>query len=140
MSRLAISWILGLLGAALGGLAGYFLFQYAWSYGYYAPVLSGGMVGVGAGLLGRHQSILRGLLCAIAGIVLGYYCDYRITLLPHFDTFLAYLAAFAKHSTSTNILTILGGLVAYWFGQSNWTEPRRGSAPAKPEEPDPEFP
>jgi len=133
MFRLAVSWLLGLLGAILGGLAGYFAFMLAKDEGFYAPVLAGGLVGVGCGMLSRHHSILRCVLCGIAGILLGYYCDFRITLMPHYDSFAAYLAALSKHGAFTNIRVILGGLVAYWFGQSNWTEPRRGPAPDKPD-------
>jgi hypothetical protein len=140
VTRLAISWLLGLLGAVLGGAAGYYGFMYAKDHGFYAPVLAGGLVGVGCGLLSRHRSILRGVLCGIAGLLLGYYCDYyRITTDPPYESFAVYLMAFTNHGAIENILVFLGGLVSYWFGQSNWTEPRRGSAPAKPPEPDPEF-
>ncbi len=140
MPRLVISWLLGLVGAILGGVAGYYLYLAALNNGFYAQVLPGGLVGVGCGLLSRHRSILRGVLCGIAGLLLGFYCDHQtFKYLPPFNGFIDYLLGFSRHGSFTNILIILGGLVAFWFGQSHWTEPRRGSAPAKPEEPDPEF-
>lgn len=137
MPRFALSWLLGVLGAVLGGLAGYFGFLYVYDYGFYAGALAGGMVGVGCGLFSRHHSVLRGILCGVAGIFLGYFCDYRITI--GYPNFADYLVAFSRHGPVTNVLVFLGGLVAYWFGQSNWAEPRRGSERGKVQEPDPEF-
>ena len=133
MVRLAISWLLGLLGAILGGLAGYFAFMYAKDQGFYAPVLAGGLVGVGCGLLSRHHSMLRGILCGIAGVLLGYYCDYRITILPRYETFADTWSLFPSMGPWTNIMVILGGLVSYWFGQTHYFTPRYRPKSASPE-------
>lgn len=76
-SGLVVSWVLGLIGAALGGWLGAVAFGWALKQGFYAMVMPPALVGVGAGLLVRHRSQGLAILCGILGLSLGLWLEWR---------------------------------------------------------------
>lgn len=114
MSRTLLSWLLGLVGAVIGGVAGYFVFGWILRYGLYAPLIPGAFLGAGCGLLARQHSFLRGLLCGLAGLALGVYTEWKYMPFVKDGSF----TFFIQHMTPvTMLLQALGGFLAYWFGR-----------------------
>jgi hypothetical protein len=117
LSRRVTSNILGVLGAVVGGALGYYTFGLIYHYRFYGMMIPGALLGLGCGLLARHPSQIRGVLCGVAGLVLGLYTEWS------FFPFLAddSLDYFLKHLTSLNAVSIgmilAGAFFAYWLGK-----------------------
>ena len=84
---------LGLLGATIGGAIGYFAFFWAARQGFYALVLPPALLGLTAGYLARCRSVPMAILCAVAGLALGMYTEWRFAPFradPSFSYFLTH--------------------------------------------------
>jgi hypothetical protein len=73
----AFTLLLGLVGAIVGGAIGYFAFFWISQQGFYALVLPGGLLGLGAGSFARARSIPLAVICCIAALGLGLYTEWR---------------------------------------------------------------
>ena len=67
---------MGLLGAAVGGVVGYFGFSWALQQGFYALMLPGGLIGLGGGLLVKDRSVARAVICGVFGAGLGLFSQW----------------------------------------------------------------
>ena len=91
---------LGLLGAAIGGGVGYFAFFWIASQGFYALILPPALLGLTAGYFARCRSLSLAIVCAIAGLALGLYTEWRFAplradpSLPYFLTHVHQLKPF----------------------------------------------
>jgi hypothetical protein len=111
--------LLSLIGAAVGGFLGVLAFRWSLNQGFYGIVLPGAMVGIGCGLLSRDSSLVRGLLCGVAGVTLGLYVEW-IDLPFNEDDSLGYFVAHIHDLKPITLVMIgLGGLVAFWFGKGH---------------------
>ena len=70
--------ILGLIGAVIGGWAGYQAFLWIARQGFYALAVPPALLGLGAGLLARRRSVALAVVCAVAGLLLGLYSEWRL--------------------------------------------------------------
>src|SRR5262245_5765572 len=76
MPRHLISNMLGLLGAILGGVLGFYTFGWVLEHGFLGLMIPGALLGLGCSLLARHTSIARGVFCAIAALALSLFADW----------------------------------------------------------------
>jgi membrane protein YqaA with SNARE-associated domain len=112
-----LSVVVSVIGGVVGGALGYFLFDWVRQQGFYALMLPGTLIGVGASLLVRNSCRVRGLICALAALALGFYTEWR------FSPFLAdkRLSYFLSHAYQLKPVTLLmialGGGLAYWIGK-----------------------
>src|SRR5947209_15406729 len=67
---------LALSGALAGGIAGYFLFFWLTSRGFYGLALPGGLLGLGAGIV-KNRSIYVAVICGLAAVALGLFTEWR---------------------------------------------------------------
>jgi hypothetical protein len=115
---------LGILGAVLGGVVGYFVFRWVAQQGFYAPMLPGAAVGLGCGVLSRGRSVPLGVVCGLAALPVGLFAEWRVfdadKSLGHFVTHLH------DQPPVTLILLAAGAALAYWLGVG--TSTRHGSA------------
>ena len=106
--------LLVLIGAAAGGTAGYTLFWYAHQWGFYAIVLPGAMLGIGAGLA-RNRSVFMALLCGLLAIGLGLFTEWWNFPFVR-DGRIEY---FVTHIHELKPITLgligLGGLIGFWM-------------------------
>jgi hypothetical protein len=115
MSRYLISNLLGLVGAALGGVAGFYVYRWILHQGFIGGMIPGAFLGLGCSLLARHPSIARGVVCGAAGLGLGFFTDWYTTITQ--QTFWEYLLD-AKSINQVILLTIaLGTFIAFWLGK-----------------------
>jgi hypothetical protein len=112
-----VSTTLGVIGGIVGGITGYVLFFWIIKQGFYALVLPGASVGLGCGLLARHRSVPRGIVCAVAGLVLGLYTEWAY--LPFVaNTSFPYLAFhFYDLKWLTQFMIGLGAALSYYLGR-----------------------
>ncbi len=115
MSRYLISHLLGLVGAALGGVAGYFLYRWIASTGLYGGMIPGAFLGLGCGLLARHPSYARGVVCGIAGLALGLFADWTTTITD--KSFWEYVQDFKSVNRVLQLMILFGAVIAFWIGK-----------------------
>ena len=112
-----LNWLLGIGGALIGGVAGYFAFFFLTRFGLYALVLPGTLVGLGCGLLSGMKSNVLGIACGVAALVVGCYTQWQFATFDADDS----LQYFVTHITSlpptTLVMIALGGLFGFWFGK-----------------------
>jgi hypothetical protein len=105
--------LLVLLGAALGGALGYFGFFWIARQGFYALVLPGGLLGLGAGIV-RSRSILLAVLCGILAAALGLFTEWRFAPFAANES----LGYFATHVHRLRPLTLfmvgVGAFIGFW--------------------------
>jgi hypothetical protein len=129
VSRYAVSWGLGILGAAVGGVLGSYLFVWMYDQNLYGMFLPGGLLGVGCGLLSRHESTARGALCGLAGLALGLYCEWQFVYAGEQS-----IAGFVRHLQLHPVFLFMiigGGLLGFWFGRDQLRGSRRPPEPPK---------
>ena len=126
MSRYLISNLLGLIGAALGGVAGFYVYRWILHQGFIGGMIPGAFLGLGCSLLARHPSIARGVVCGAAGLVLGFFTDWYTNVTQ--DTFWEYLKDW-KSINQVILLTIaIGTFIAFWLGKDAGLMRRSGLA------------
>jgi hypothetical protein len=129
MARLLISNLLGLVGAIIGGVLGFYTFHWLLGHGFYGLAIPGAFLGVGCGLLARHKSIARGILCGIAALILSLYSEWTYLRFAVDNSFSYMVAHFMQKDTVTLIMVALGTLIAFWVGKDGgfrrWPEVRR---------------
>ena len=139
MPRYVISHLLGLVGAVIGGVAGFYTYKWLLSNGFVGGMIPGEFLGLGCSLLARHPSFARGAICGTAGLALGFFTDWYTTVTD--DTFWVYLQNF-KSINQVYLLTIaLGAFIAFWLGKDAGLSGRSrlGHLPSEPPPP-PEAP
>ena len=77
MNRTMMDVVPGLLGAAIGGVVGYYAYVWGLGQGLKAGVLPGAFIGLGSGLLSTRPSKLRGAICGVAALGLGLFAEWR---------------------------------------------------------------
>ena len=106
---------LGLLGATIGGGVGYFAFFWVARQGFYALILPPALLGLTAGYFARCRSTPLAIVCALAGLALGLYTEWRFApfradpSLPYFLTHVHQLKPF------TLLMLALGVFMCYRF-------------------------
>jgi hypothetical protein len=85
MMRLVISNLLGLAGAAAGGVLGFYTFGWLVGHGFYGLMIPGAFLGFGCSVLARHSSVARGVVCGVAALALALFAEWRF--LPFFGGF-----------------------------------------------------
>jgi len=115
MSRYLISNLLGLVGAAIGGVLGFFTYRWILSHGMIGGMIPGAFLGLGCNILARHPSWARGAFCGIAGLVLGFCTDWYTNLTT--DTFWMYLQNLKDVNQVVLLTILLGAAIAFWLGK-----------------------
>ena len=117
MSRILISNLLGLIGAAIGGVLGFYTFGWLLRQGFYGLVIPGAFLGLGCSLLARHTSTVRGIVCGVAALGLSLFtewCHWSFKADPSFQYFLLHV----KDLTPVTLLMIaVGTLIGFWLGR-----------------------
>ena len=106
---------LGLVGAIVGGVAGYFLFGWIVRQGLYAPMLPAALLGWGASLCARARSMPLAIACGIAGLLLGIFTEWKFFPFIKDGSLTFFLAHLHELRPITLLMIGLGGFLGYWF-------------------------
>jgi hypothetical protein len=137
MLRRVISNLLGLAGAAVGGVMGYYAFAWLVQKGWYGLMIPGAFLGFGCSLLALHPSIARGIFCGIAALGLGLFAEWKFFPMVKDDSFQYFLEHVKDLSPVPTILMIaIGTLIAFWMGKDAGFRGYVRSSPP-PEKPSP---
>lgn len=104
----------GMGGAIAGGIAGYFLFWILFKNGMVGYMIPGALLGLGAGLAARGQSIILGVICAVLAIGLTLFTAWHVA----FQQFTLVEFLSRLHQIPVRLLIMaLGVAMAFWFGR-----------------------
>jgi hypothetical protein len=104
---------LAIVGAIIGGVLGYFLFQWLLSHGLYGMIIPGGLLGVGASFA-KSRSLAIAIVCGVAALALGLYCEWRFFPF-NADEGLSYFLTHLHQVNPVHIVMILAGAaIGFW--------------------------
>jgi hypothetical protein len=110
---------LGLLGACVGGLVGFYAFKWLLSQGLYALLLPGSLVGLGCWLAGRHKSLVLGVICIVGALALGLVSEWLFRpfgIDQSFAYFITHLGDLDSPAVTLGMIAG-GGLLSFWFAK-----------------------
>ena len=104
---------LGLLGAVIGGCVGYFVFGWLIRQGFYALVVPPALLGFAAGQCARQRSTPLAAICAVAGLVLGLFLEWKFFPFAADSSLSYFLAHVHQLRPLTWVMLAIGALVSY---------------------------
>ena len=111
-----IALIRGCVGAIIGGVVGYALFQWILRQGFRAEAIPGALVGAGFGLLSGKRSWILGLVAGILGSMWGIVVEWRFFPFADDESFAYFIANLHQKPQIVLIALGVGSLVAFWLG------------------------
>jgi hypothetical protein len=114
--------LLALAGAVAGGVLGYYAFIWISRQGFYALILPGALVGLGAALA-RNRWVWLAVVCAVLALAVGIVADWRISIPEDDDSLWYYVLHLHQQPPITLIMIAIGGLLGLLIPY-----PRRDSA------------
>ncbi len=111
--------LISLVGAAVGGVLGFFGFGWFLSYGFYALVLPGGLMGIGASA-GRARSMPLAIVLSISAIVLSLVAEWKYRPFVKDDSLDYFVQHLHQLSPVTFLMIAVGAFVAFWGGYDPW--------------------
>jgi hypothetical protein len=111
-----LAYVRGILGGAVGGVAGYYAFHWLIGMAQYSVMLPGVLFGLGCGLLSGKRSLGLATLSLFAGLALGVYTEWSWAPFAADDSFGYFLSHLMDLKLNTKIMVVLGGVVGFWLG------------------------
>lgn len=112
------TWAMGIFGAALGAVASWFIYHWAYDQGFYALALPGAAVGLGFAALTRRPMIAGGIFCAVLGFFLMALCEWNNSPFTTDNSFTYFLTHIHEVDSQMTLVMIgLGVLMGFWFGR-----------------------
>jgi hypothetical protein len=102
-----------LVGAAIGGALGYFLFFWLAGHGFYGMIIPGGLLGIGAGIF-KSRSITIAVICGFAALALGLFTEWRFAPFVADDSLGYFLAHFYQLNPTTLVMIAVGAAICFW--------------------------
>jgi len=114
---MAAAWGRGLLGAVIGGGAGWYAYFWLLNQGYDGLMIPAALVGVGFSMFSRRSAWSFGLACAGMGLGLMLVCEWQSILKFRGGPFLDLLTNLHTLNTPNKIMLGAGTLIAFWIGK-----------------------
>ena len=106
-------WIFALLGAVAGGMVGYFGFLWIAHQGFYALVLPGGLLGVGASLAQRRSTAVC-VVCGLLALALGFLAEWQFAPFVRDGSLGYFLTHIHQLRPITLIMIAAGAFIGFW--------------------------
>jgi hypothetical protein len=119
--------VLALCGALAGGALGYFAFFWAAAQGFYAIILPGALLGLGAGIV-RTRSLAVAVVCGLLATALGVFTEYRRAPFVADSSFPYFVSHLFDLKPLTLLLIAVGGVIGFWVP---FRRIERGPGPTK---------
>src|SRR4030095_1535190 len=100
----ALSLALGIVGAIVGGVVGYYLFVWIARQGFYAIMLPGALLGWGARLCARRRSQPLTIICTFLALIAGCFSEWRFRAFVSDDALGYFIATLHKLQPITLIM------------------------------------
>jgi hypothetical protein len=102
-----------LLGAVAGGLIGYFGFLWIARQGFYALVLPGGLLGLGASMA-QNRSTALCVVCGVLALALGFLAEWRFAPFITDGSLGYFLAHLHQLKPITLLMIAAGAFIGFW--------------------------
>ena len=110
----------GIAGALAGGVLGVVIFTLLVRYvGIYAMAIPGALVGLGGGYAARTRSLVLGIICVAFAAVAMIFAEWWNFPWQKDESLGFFLQNLHHLSTLFWLSLLLGGGLAFWFGQGN---------------------
>lgn len=106
--------LLVLLGAIGGGILGHFAFIWLIDQRFYALILPGGLVGLGAGLA-KHGTLPLAIVCGVIALVCGLISEWRAFPFIADESLSYFLLHFFQLKPLTLIMLAVGAAIGFWI-------------------------
>jgi hypothetical protein len=116
-----IKFVLAVACALGGGLVGHFLFIWMARQGFYALLLPGALVGIGAGMVLKERSVALMVICGVMGLAFGTFSEWRLRPDITFGYFVRHLPDLLP---LTKLMLALSAICGAYFA--------RGRSPLQP--------
>ena len=120
-----VGLIRGLCGGAIGGGVGYYLFSWILQQDFYAIILPGAAVGFGFGFCSGERSKSYGILCAVLGVALGLFAEWRFFPFVKDESFRFFITHVHEVKPISLIMIGVGGLLSYSLGMGRGASGKR---------------
>ncbi len=107
------NWLPLLAGALAGGLIGYFAFLWIARQGFYALVLPGALVGIGASLA-PNRSLAMCVVCGVLALVLGFFAEWQFAPFIKDDSLAYFVGHIHQLKPITFIMIAVGTCIGFW--------------------------
>ena len=119
-----LAHIRGLLGLAVGAVAGFYLFQWLVSQGFYALAILGAVMGWACSYASRIHSPWLAVACGVSAAGLLVLAEWKAFPFIADDSFVYFLTHLYQLRGLTQIMLVLGIVFATWFGLGRPKTPR----------------
>jgi hypothetical protein len=143
MPRHLISNLLGLVGAVIGGVLGFYTFDWLRGQGFYGLMVPGALLGLGCSIFAKQPSISRGVVCGLAAAGLGLYTEWRFFPFAADESLSYFLKNVSSLKPVTLLMIAVGAMIAFWLARDAgfprlsdrraYLHPRPGTEPPKSE-------
>ena len=106
--------LLAVAGAIVGGAVGYLGVGWVSQQGFYAMMLPGGLLGLGASL-GKSRSYVIAIACGIAALGLGYYAESQFFPFIADESVEYFMNHLGDLQPISHIMIVLGGFLGFWL-------------------------
>ena len=108
------SIVISLIGAALGGWLGYHAFYWIMKHGFYAMVVPGALIGLGASFGGGRQ-VAVSIVCGLMALALGFFLEWQIKPFIADGSWTYFVTHLHQIKPVPWVMIILGALFAFWI-------------------------
>ncbi|HVM51355.1 MAG TPA: hypothetical protein VMU04_25215 [Candidatus Acidoferrum sp.] len=122
--------LVGLAGAIAGGVVGYLVFMWLGHQGFVAPLLPGGMVGLGGGMLVRDRSPLRAAVCGVLALGLSIFSEWSLLPFIRDGSFGYFVTHLHLLSPLTLLMLVAGGGLGFWLSLGRDPGAKAGAGPS----------
>jgi hypothetical protein len=132
MPRRLVSNLLGLVGAIVGGVLGFYTFRWLLGQDYYGLMIPGAFLGLGCGLLSQHHSLTRGILCGVAALIFALFTEWWFRPFVADESLKHFMTHLTDLKPVTLLMAVVGAFIAFWVAKDagyRWLPERRTPAP-----------
>jgi hypothetical protein len=115
--------LLTLLGAILGGVAGYLIFFWLVRQGLYGLILPGGLLGLAAGAF-KSRAIGVPIACGVLALGLGVFTEWKFAPFVADESLGYFLSHLHQLRPVTLIMILLGTGIGFWVPFRRFQETR----------------
>jgi len=109
--------VLPLLGGVVGGIIGY-IFRWMAQHGFYALILPGGLVGIGASLF-QNKSTSMCVACGALALTIGLLAEWQFAAFVRDGSLRYFVTHMHQLSPVTLLMITAGAIIGFWgpFGR-----------------------
>lgn len=113
------AWGRGIVGAAIGGAIGFYVFKWLLTQGFYGLALPAILLAIGFAACAKRSMLSGGLFCAIVGLILMILSEWITSPFVKDESLGYFLQNLAELQPVTLIFMAVGTAAAFWFGRGN---------------------